>query len=195
MTDVRELIALYALGALDAEDAATVERAVEADPSLAVELDAHLALLPPVAPSADVKARLLASVGGGRFERFSARVASVVDVTLDRARELLALIERAASWEQPRPGIELVHFDGGPAYAAADCGFVRLAPGATFPWHAHRGEEVMVVLAGALRDDQGRRFGPGDELVMAEGSSHDLTAEGGSEVIYLARVMNGIEIT
>ena len=52
-------------------------------------------------------------------------MASLFDVTVDRARELLGLIERPASWENPVPGIRLVHFDGGPAYAAADCGFVR----------------------------------------------------------------------
>ena len=36
-----------------------------------------------------------------------------LDVTVDKARELLGLVERAASWENPLPGIGLVHFAGG----------------------------------------------------------------------------------
>jgi putative transcriptional regulator len=137
---------------------------------------------------------LLASVGGGRFERFADRMAKLFDVTVDRARELLALVERKASWENPMPGIALIHFDGGPACAAADCGFVRIQPGCTFPWHTHRGEEVNVILAGTLRDSTGKVLHPGDELVQHENTEHDLTA-GDEEVIYVARAMNGIEVS
>src|SRR5262245_58499537 len=119
MSDVRELLPLYALGVLEPDDASAVERAVAADPALAAELDAYLDLVPAVAPPPDIKARLLASVGGGRFEKFAERTAKLLDVTLARARELLGLIERPAAWEHPVPGVSLIHFDGGPAYAAA----------------------------------------------------------------------------
>jgi putative transcriptional regulator len=199
--NVRELLPLYALDALDADEAREVERAVADDPALASELDAYreaahslVAVAPAPAPGADVKARLLASVGGGRFERFAARMAQLFDVTLDRARELLGLAERTASWENPMPGIGLVHFDGGPACATADCGFIRLAPGCTFPWHTHRGEEVSVILSGTLRDHDGRLLRPGDELVQASGSQHDLSAHGDEEVIWVARAFGGIEV-
>jgi putative transcriptional regulator len=201
MSDIRELIPLYVLGALDADDAATVERALAADPALGAELDAYndaihqLVSVPlPAVPSPDVKARLLASVGGGRFERFAARMASIFDVTVDRARELLGLVERDASWENPVPGVGLVHFDGGPACATADCGFVRIAPGCTFPWHTHRGEEVSIVLSGTLRDHDGRLLHPGDELVHARGTQHDISAEGAEPVIFAARAFEGIDV-
>lgn len=192
--DIRELLPLYALGALDGDEAAAVERAIEADPALAAELDGYLAILPAVEPSPEVKARLVASAGGGRFEKLAARVARLFDVTVDRARELLGLIERAASWENPVPGVQLVHFEGGPACAAADCGFVRLEPGCTFPWHTHRGEEVSVILAGSLRDHEGTMWHPGDELVQPAGSQHDLTA-GEDGAIYVARATHGIEVS
>lgn len=197
MTDVRDLLPLYALGILDRDEASAVEAAVAADPALAVEL-AQLQvtaeeMVTPVAPSPDVHARLLASIGAGRFERFADRMATLFDVGVDKARELLALIERKASWEQPMPGVHLVHFAGGPAYAEADCGFIRLDDAATFPWHKHRGEEVCLVLAGTLRERSGRVLRPGDELVQSEGSEHDITAEGG-EAIWAARAMNGIEV-
>jgi putative transcriptional regulator len=200
MTDVRELLPLHAIGVLDADEAKAVEKAVAADPALAAELaafrDAAALIAPPapVAPSPDIKARLLASAGGGRFERFTTRFAQLFDVTVDTARELLGLIERPASWENPVPGVGLVHFAGGPACAAADCGFIRIAAGCTFPWHTHRGEEVSIILTGTLRDHTGRLLHPGDELVQAAGTQHDISAEGNAEVIFAARAFNGIEV-
>jgi quercetin dioxygenase-like cupin family protein len=199
--DIRELLPLYALGILSAEEVAVVDAAVAKDPELAAELaalaDATTALVEPATPSVDVKARLMASVGDSRFEAFSTRMASLFDVSVDRAREFLGLAERKASWEvQPVPGIHLVHFDGGPRYAAADCGFVRLADGATFPPHTHLGEEVSLILSGQLEvfDEDGSRkiLSAGDELVRPEGSSHHLVAIG--ECIFAARAMNGIAI-
>lgn len=192
-TDIRELLPLYALGELPADEAALVERAVAADPALAAVLEQYLELVA-VAPPADVKAQLLASVGGGRFERFAERIATLFDVSLDRARELLGLVEREAAWEHPVPGVSLIHFAGGPACAAADCGFVRIARGCKFPWHTHRGEEVSVILSGALRDHDGRVLRAGDELVHHQGTQHDLVTEGDDDVIFVARAMNGIEV-
>lgn len=191
--DVRELLPLYAIGALDADEARAVEAAVESDPALAADLDRYLDMVA-VTPSPDVKAQLLASVGGGRFEKFADRMAKLFDVTVDRARELLGLVERGTSWEHPVPGISLIHFDGGPACATADCGFVRIAPGCTFPWHTHRGEEVNVILSGTVRDPDGKLLRAGDELVQPKDSQHDLTAEGDHEVIYVARAIDGIEV-
>jgi hypothetical protein len=194
VSEVRELLPLYALGALDADEASAVERAVESDPVLAAELASFLAIAPAVSPSPSVERRLMASIGAGRFEKFANRMAKLFDVTVDRARELLGLLERPASWETPLPGIDLVHFDGGPACATADCGFVRLAPRCTFPWHTHRGEEVQIILSGELCDHEGRVLRAGDELVQTEGSQHALTA-GDVEVIYVARATNGIEVS
>lgn len=199
IVDVRDLLPLYALGVLDADEARAVERAVAGDPALAVELAAFQQaaeqLVVPVAPSAEVKTRLLASVGGGRFEVFSSRMGAMFDVSVERARELLGLIERTASWETAMPGIALVHFDGGPACASADCGFIRIAPGKTFPLHTHRGEELSLILAGKVRErSTGRLLGVGDELVMAVGSAHDLTVEGDEDGIFAARAFDGIEI-
>ena len=202
--DLRELLPLYALGALDADEAAAVERAVAADPALAAELasyrdaaDRLVDLVPAVAPPPDVKARLLASVGAGPFERFAARIASIYDVTVDRAREVLGLIERTASWDSPFPGIPVrgVHFQGGPACAAADCGLLRLPAGCTFPWHTHRGEELTFILAGALRDQDGHVFRAGDEQLMPAGSRHVITCVGPDDVIFAARVFAGIDLS
>jgi len=198
MSDVKELIPLHALGMLEPDEAAEVERAVAADPRLAAELaafrDAASLIAAPVTPPPDIKARLLASAGGGPFERFSARFAQLFDVTVEKARELLGLAERPASWENPVPGVGLVHFAGGPACATADCGLIRIEPGCTFPWHTHRGEEVSLMLAGTCRDNSGRILRPGDELVQAAGTQHDIHAEGDEPVIFAARAFDGIDV-
>jgi anti-sigma factor RsiW len=200
--NVRELFPLYALGILESDEAALVERAVANDAALAAELasyqqtaDAIGDAIQPVVPSPEVKLRLFASVGGGRFEAFSARMATLFDVTVDRARELLGLIERPASWVAQIPGISLVHFDGGPAAAAADCGFVRLTAGAVFPPHTHLGEEAVTILSGRIHDvTNDRMVGPGDDYVQLEGTNHYLVCVGDEDCIFASRAMNGIAV-
>jgi putative transcriptional regulator len=201
--DVRELLPLYALGILEGDEVSVVERAVAGDAELAAELASYQqtagaigAVIQPVQPSPEVEARLLAAVGGGRFEAFSARLARMYDVTLDRARELLGLLERPASWiPQVVPGISLIDFEGGPAAAAADCGFVRLAPGATFPPHTHIGEEMTTILSGRIRDiTNDFVLGPGDDYVRVPGSTHTLVCIGDEPCVYASRAMDGIAI-
>lgn len=198
MSDIRELLPLYALGILESDEAQVVERAVAGDPALAAELAAYQqtaeGMVAPALPPPSVHARLMASLGGGKFEKFSNRMASLFDVTVDRARELLGLIERPASWEPGAPGLDLVHFDGGPAFAMADCGFIRLAPNAAFPVHTHAGEEVSVILEGTLLDRRsGRTYVAGDEVVEAQDVEHDVVA-GVEGAMYAARAMNGIVV-
>lgn len=197
--DIRELLPLYAIGALDAGEVALVDQAVASDPALARELasyhDAATSIVAPVAPPPAIKARLMASIGGGPLDRFAARMASMFDVAIDRAREFLGLIERPASWEPGIPGISLVHFIGGPACAEADTGFVRLAPGTTFPRHTHLGEELTLILSGSLRESTtGRTLVAGDEYVMPQDSEHELVCVGSEDCVFAARAINGIAI-
>ena len=196
--DLQELLPLYALGILDADEVATVDRAVAADPALAAELAAFQcvaeSMIVPVVPPAHVEARLMASLGAGRFARFAARTASLFDVGVARAHEILGLAERPGSWEPRLPGISLIHFAGGPSVASADCGFIQLAPGTTFPPHTHPDEEISLVIAGRLRQGE-RILGPGDELIQAAtGETHIVAAEGGEPCIYLVLARAGIEI-
>lgn len=198
--DIRELLALHALDLLEPDEVAQVSAAIAADPRLEVELTAlrdaahQLGSASQVAPSPDVEAQLFASIGGGRFERFTAQMSKMFDVTLDRARELFGITERTNAWDIRMPGLGLIHFDGGPACATADCGFIRIMPGGTFPWHTHRGDELSLVVAGTLRDHDGKLYRPGDELFHAKGSSHELTVEGDEPVIFIARAFDGIEV-
>jgi hypothetical protein len=200
--EVRELLPLYALGVLDDGERAAVERAAATDPAIAAELasyaDAASSLVGepnPVEPPDEIRAQILASSGGGKFATYAPRMGQIFDVSVDRAHEFLALMERRKSWELPMPGVGLVHFDGGPAAATADCGFVRLAPGCVFPYHRHRGDELSLVLQGHVRDRSSNQLlVAGDALPVAKDSAHELICEGTVEAVFASRAFDGIEI-
>ena len=78
MTDVRELLPLYALGVLDVLEQKAVERAAAMDPAIASELAGYLdtaaeliADPSPIDPPSEIKAQILASSGGGRFASYA----------------------------------------------------------------------------------------------------------------------------
>lgn len=194
MTSIRELLPAYALGALEREDADAVERALASDPALADELvaleEVAAALcdgLVEETPTAAVRARLLDSTVSG-FARFAARFAELFDVTLERARDLLAMANSPSAWEPgPSPGSWLLHFEAGPAYAAADSGFVKLEPGMTFPRHRHQGVEQALVLQGQAVEPSGP-WAPGDEPSAEAGTEHDFRAVSDEPLIFAVRV-------
>ncbi|MFT3694471.1 MAG: cupin domain-containing protein [Kofleriaceae bacterium] len=192
---IQELLPLYAMGLLEGDEATMVENAIAADPALQRELDSFDdVLVTPVAPDPDLEAQLLGAIGGGRFEKFAAKMAALVDLSIDRTRQLLGMTERKAHWGEEAPRVFLIHFDAGPSLATADCGLIRIAPGGVFPPHMHLGEEQSLVLQGRLRDSDGKVYGPGDEFVYAQGTSHLLTVDGDEDVIFVARALNGIEL-
>jgi hypothetical protein len=171
--DLEALLAAHALGALAADDARAVERAI-ADGSTRARLDQYLEAaaalaiaLPSVTPPPAVRRRiddgLDALVRPGRLEAFSASVAALFDVTLDKARMFVGWVDDPSRWQtSPLPHVHLVHLPPGPAWAAADCGLVRLPAGTAFPWHTHDGgDEVTLVLQGRARYTGGREVGPG----------------------------------
>ena len=211
-TQLGELLALYALHLTDPTESQIVEDAVRRDPAIAAELaslrsmlDGVLVNTPLVNPTTSVRGRLIASATNlriaalelpssftapvGRFEPFVLRIAAMFDVTVARARELLSWIDDHARWSPPiAPGVELLHFAGGPACAGMDTGFVRVAAGARFPHHAHIGDERSLVLAGQGQYDDGGTFVVGEESVFSPGSSHSFVASAGGDLIYAVRV-------
>lgn len=191
MTAIHELLPLYALGALDDDEAREVERALAADPALAAELDRLVeasadlgGAMAPVEPSPVLRDRVLASVEG-RFERFVGRFAQLFECAADRARALLGLVDDAAAWEPgPGAGSWLIHFQPSPAFAGADVGFVRLAPGQRFVWHRHTGAEHSLVLQGRALDSLAGPLGPGDEAVADAGTEHEFENVGDEDFIF-----------
>jgi hypothetical protein len=196
MTDIRDLLPLYAVGAVDDAERRAVEAAIAADPALAAELASYedaasliASAAPAVAPPKYLKARLMASVGAGRFEKLASRFGQIFDVAVDRAREMLGWVEDPTKWvPSGLPGMRAVHFAAGPACAGADTGYIELAPGAAFPFHEHLGEEITLVLAGRIRDIDGTIYGPGDEIVKTAGTKHEFWTEGDETLVIAVRV-------
>ena len=125
----------------------------------------------------------------GRFERFAARMGQIFDLAIERTRELLGWVEDPTKWvPSGLPGMKAIHFAGGPACAGADTGYVELAPGAAFPYHEHVGEEITLVLAGRVRDSDGKIYGPGDEIVKSAGTRHEFWADGEETLVVAVRV-------
>ncbi|MBE7451004.1 MAG: cupin domain-containing protein [Kofleriaceae bacterium] len=202
-----EALAARAAGALDDEERAAVDAAIAATPALAAEAaaldDAAAALaasaLLRAAAAATCRARAGARVprrrAGQRARRLRRALRRHLRRLRERARALLARVDDPDAWEAgPAPGTWLIHFEAGPACAGADTGFVRCAPGTTFPWHRHLGAEHNLVLAGHADDSRFGRLGPGDEATADGDTEHDFTVVGDRPFLYAVRVF-GVDFT
>jgi putative transcriptional regulator len=152
---------------------------------------------PPLEPSAELRARVLAAVEPGtRLDGFAARLATFFDVTADAARALLAAALGGEGWlAAPIPGVRLYHLQGGERVGAADCGLVRLEPGALFPRHRHLGDEWNFVLAGRAEEEGGEVWEPGDLALRSAGSQHAFRAAGPEPLLFAVVLHGGIEVT
>ncbi|MEI9954412.1 MAG: cupin domain-containing protein [Pseudomonadota bacterium] len=163
------------------------------------ELFARLAALPEPDQSAlaQGRARLLAAVAASdeRFAPLFGKLTRFFDLSAEALRSLFRRAANEAEWEQgPLPWVSLFHFQGGPAVAGCDTGFVRLKKGMPFPPHRHLGKERVLILDGGYFDHEQRWYGPGDFHDMSEGSQHSLQMSAERDVL-LAVVMGGqIEI-
>lgn len=144
----------------------------------------------PMPPDRAVKERLLASLGRpGTYGVFADRLARLFDLPLEAAATLCASLESGEGWKPfLLPGVEMMPVTTGPKYAGAIATLVRLQPGATFPEHAHRGEETMVVLDGGFREtaEGGAEVWRGEELSRGEGTEHTFVALPGRPCIAAA---------
>lgn len=162
---------------------------------LSSEVLANLAMsLPRTNPSPQVKERLLRSLGQtNRFEMFAERVAALIDVGLDKAREILARIDDHVTWTTTQlPGIFAYDPPHGPAVADAVVGWVRVEPGVEFPHHEHMGDEAMLIVQGSCVDSYGTVMRRGDLVRLAPGTHHDFKALPGPDFIYLGVAKGGI---
>jgi len=163
-----------------------------------LELSALTALalaLPRPDPRADLRDRLMASVGAPelRFAPFIERLAAMIDVSAARAAALLASMAAPERWTPAiGPGIALMHLEGGAAVAGADVGFVRVGPGRVFPRHRHLGGEQVLILQGSLIDDEGSVARAGAMVSMGPSTTHAFIAGPEAPLIY-AVVVEGVE--
>jgi putative transcriptional regulator len=153
-------------------------------------------LLPPIAPSADARNRLLVAVSAAplKYAPFFDRLTAFLDLPLERVKQILADVGDRARWEPSAlPGVQLMHFPGGPSVAGADVGLVRIEPNYRFPMHRHKGEERLFVVEGGFVDTSGKKYEPGDIQVMQPDTTHDYTVFPGGLLAALV-LYEGIEI-
>lgn len=204
-----ERIAEYALGLLSEEEAAEIKALVAEDRALRLEVESYeqasadLAMLMPSALDAsDGKepalspSKLLADANSPeRFTPFVDEMVRLTEMSAAHAKKMLAQIDTDQGWDPPSiPGADIMHIDGdSPRSDGAEVGFVRLAPGATFPRHSHDGDEDYLVLQGACRDSNGRVYGAGDRVLNPAGSDHSFETIGNRPFIFVV-VSRGISI-
>jgi hypothetical protein len=155
------------------------------------DLELLLAMCEPVTPSSSLRASLLSSIAGPWYAPFVRRAAEMLAVSQQAMTELFAAIDDVDSWMPGHvPGLELFHLTPGPGLETAISGFVRLAPGATFPSHRHVGHEDVLVLAGSFLHD-GVEVAAGMEAPMAADTLHAVVA-GPQGCLYLGITRDGL---
>ena len=88
------------------------------------------------------------------------------------------------TWVQPgRAGADLHTIYTTDQERPATAFLVRMHPGAHGDLHEHLDFELMFVLAGELRNDNGDRYTTGDLIVERPGSVHQVTTDTGCTVL------------
>lgn len=174
-TQLSQLAALHALGALEGEEAQAFSALLAENSAAREETQAFgavteaLALsLPKMEPSADLKARILSAAEKAKAR---ARASRAMARLLPAAQHGMAFLPRAAEtgWVRlPVPGawVRLLAFDPGSPYAVV---LGKLEAGSRYPGHTHKHPEDIFMLSGDLHvGDQVLRAG---DFHHAEGAS------------------------
>jgi putative transcriptional regulator len=150
----------------------------------------------PVAPPAALWDRLSRSLElDARLAPLVLQAAALLEVPAGKARRALARIDSGEGWlEGPAPLCWYQEVERGDRARPVLAALVKVKPGASFPQHRHLGRERTLVLQGAYRTGEGALFRAGELHEMARGSSHELTAEPGNDLYYLAVVDEGVEV-
>jgi putative transcriptional regulator len=94
----------------------------------------------------------------------------------------------------PVASVRLLHLAGGPRVASADCGLVRIEPGARFPRHRHLGDEWSLVLAGEAEEGTGARWAPGDLVHRPADSAHAFRVVSAEPLVFAVVLQGGLEL-
>lgn len=160
-----ELAEAYSLGSLDPQDRSAFE--------------AHL--------HACEACRSAVTQNQGTLGRLAASASSAPDPSL--RQQVLDLSEApepprdpaALGWDEPVPGIRMRVLKEDPARGMRAC-LVWAQPGARHPRHRHGGNENILVLRGAIRDERGD-YGPGEVCRSRTGSVHSEEALPGDDCL------------
>lgn len=150
-----EVVEAYALGALEPAEAAAFAAHLGSCHGCRAAVDGHRGSLARLVPPAPLPALVREQV-------------------LDLADAPRAPVDTSAyEWAEPVRGVKIAVLSDDPARGVRKC-LAWGMPGARHPRHRHHGEELILVLAGALGDHRGR-YGPGDLCRSRTGSVHTET--------------------
>lgn len=193
----------YAMGLLDEDECRALREKLEDSPDLERNLgeirealSSLSAAETPLRPSAGLRGRVLSSISDDSpFEGFVDRLTTFFDLGAERVRSLLGAVGSVpdGQWDSALPGAHLLHFDGGPRVATADCGLVYVEANCVIPLHRHNGDEWTLVVGGRFEDGSGQLFGPGDLCHRPPGSIHTLTLVGEEPLLFAVVVHKGVE--
>ncbi len=173
----RSQASAYALGSLDGDERAAFERHVATCVECASDVGSGewlLGLLPRgLTPSPPV----------------SALRTQILDLAEAPA---LPIDVRSYSWDEISPGIKVHVMREDPTRGMRGC-LVWALPGARHPRHRHLGDENILVLAGALRDERGV-YGPGQICRSLGGSTHSEQAMPGEDCICYVTYYGDLEM-
>ena len=182
--ELKELAALYALGALETAEARDFERHLaQGCEACAAELRdfegvaAHLALASaPARPPADAREKLLSRITAAEEEDTRRPVASPEGTSapdaLAGASDLLVVRRDAGEWEETSdPGVFVKMLFTDREHETVTR-LVRLDPGARIPSHRHLGYEQCLVVEGVMRAGE-LSLRAGDFNCSAPGTIHE----------------------
>lgn len=189
-TDLQELAAAHALGALPRDDAARAEALAAHDEDVRAELaafhDTAAALaagLPQdVKPSAALRARVLDRIAQTPQANPANAPEPTPGFTFRRHGD--------GEWRAtPLPGVRIKRLSASPDLGHQTL-LLELAPNATYPSHDHHGSEELFLLSGDLVTE-GRTLGPGDYLHAEPGSHHgELFSPNGCVALIIGPIHN-----
>jgi anti-sigma factor ChrR (cupin superfamily) len=153
-----------------------------------------VALASDAAPPPALRQRVLQSITETpRLVRFTEIVASMLDVSAEKARAYLAALDDPNQWQKtPFDGVTRIPVEGGPQTLGAVIHFVRVEPGKIVPMHEHFGPEIGVFLQGRGRHDNGRLCEIGELDECAKGTAHSVEGLPGVASVMLVVARGGV---
>lgn len=146
-------------------------------------------------PAHTHRACVLAATGDGvPHGACLSRLARLFDLDFHQISRVVHGLARRDLWEPtPLPTVRTLHFQGGPRVAHADNGFVWFGAGTLFPRHRHVGEEITIVVTGRLILEDGEVLGPGERLVLPNGSEHTFRIPDDEDCVCAVRLEGSVE--
>ncbi|MBL9174229.1 MAG: cupin domain-containing protein [Verrucomicrobiales bacterium] len=195
-TQLQELAAAYALGALEAPEAAHLEAMAASDPEIRMEVDAFLAVtasllrdLPAVPPPPRVRDRVLARIR--ELPRQQPPTAPIPQVP-SFSEGFRFLRPASGEWSEglhPGTRLQVLASNVRRNYMML---YIELDPGAVYPSHEHSGAEELFVVKGDLVTE-GRHLQAGDFVHADPGTHHhDLVSPSGCQAILITPLTSAL---